>query len=57
MSKKVIVLGAGVTGMSVAAYLALNGFEVEIFEKNDSCGGRASLSPASCPWNTTKLQF
>ena len=41
MSKKVIVLGAGVTGMSVAAYLALNGFEVEIFEKNDSCGGRA----------------
>ncbi len=41
MSKKVIVVGAGFKGMSVAAYLAANGFEVEIFEKNEQPGGRA----------------
>ncbi len=41
MSKKVIVVGAGFTGMSVAAYLAANGFEVEIFEKYEQSGGRA----------------
>lgn len=41
MSKKVIVIGAGFTGMSVAAYLAANGFEVAIFEKNDRPGLRA----------------
>ncbi len=41
MSRKVIVVGAGYTGMSVAAYLAANGFEVEIFEKNEQPGGRA----------------
>ena len=41
MSKKVIVVGAGFTGMSVAAYLAANGFEVEVFEKYEQPGGRA----------------
>lgn len=41
MSRKVIVIGAGFTGMLVTAYLATRGFKVEIFEKNEIAGGRA----------------
>lgn len=43
MSKKVIVAGAGFSGMSLAAHLAKNGFEVEIYEKNESPGGKVRL--------------
>jgi len=38
---KVAVIGAGFAGLSAAAYLAKMGFEVEVFEKNESIGGRA----------------
>lgn len=38
---KVAVIGAGFSGLSAAAYLARDGHEVHIFEKNDSLGGRA----------------
>ncbi len=41
MSKKVIVTGAGLSGLSAAAQLAIRGFEVEVYEKNDIPGGRA----------------
>lgn len=41
MSTKAIVLGAGFSGLSAAAYLARHGFKVEILEKNSSPGGRA----------------
>ncbi len=41
MSKKVIVIGAGLGGLSAAALLAKNGFTVELFEKNEQVGGRA----------------
>ncbi len=41
MSTKAIVLGAGFSGLSAAAYLAKNGFKVEILEKNSTPGGRA----------------
>lgn len=41
MNKKVIVTGAGLSGLSAAAQLALRKFDVEIFEKNDIPGGRA----------------
>ena len=33
MKKKVIVIGAGLGGISAAIMLKINGFEVEIFEK------------------------
>jgi phytoene desaturase len=41
MSKKVIVIGSGFSGLSAACYLAKAGFEVTILEKNNSLGGRA----------------
>ncbi len=41
MSKKVIVIGSGFGGLSVAARLAMRGYDVELFEKRDKLGGRA----------------
>jgi phytoene desaturase len=41
MAKKVIVIGAGFAGLSAAAHLAKEGFDVTILEKNDCPGGRA----------------
>ena len=38
---KVIVIGSGVAGLSSASYLAKNGFEVTLLEKNETPGGRA----------------
>ncbi len=39
--KKVIVIGSGFSSLSAACYLAKYGFEVSIFEKNTTVGGRA----------------
>lgn len=39
--KKVAVIGSGFSGISSACFLANEGFDVTIFEKNDSQGGRA----------------
>jgi len=39
--KKAIVIGAGFSGLSAAAYLAKEGFEVKLLEKNAAIGGRA----------------
>ncbi len=41
MSKKVTVLGAGISGLSVASFLAKEGYDVTILEKNQTIGGRA----------------
>ncbi len=40
--KKVVVIGAGLSGLSCAHHLKKNNVEVKVYEKNDSCGGRAS---------------
>jgi len=40
-NKKVLVIGAGFSGFSVATELADRGFDVTILEKNESIGGRA----------------
>lgn len=40
--KKVIVIGAGFAGLSAASHLAKLGYQVQIVEKNESAGGRAS---------------
>ena len=40
---KVVIVGAGFGGLSAAAFLADEGFDVEVIEKNDSVGGRASV--------------
>lgn len=42
MAKKVIVIGSGFSSLSAACYLAKEGFEVSIYEKNKTVGGRAS---------------
>lgn len=41
MSKKAVVIGAGFAGLSAAANLAAEGFEVTVLEKNEMPGGRA----------------
>lgn len=38
---RVAVIGAGFAGMSAAAYLSSRGYEVSVFEKNSTAGGRA----------------
>ena len=39
-NKTAIIIGAGVGGIATAVYLAKNGYEVDIYEKNSSPGGR-----------------
>ena len=38
---KIVVIGAGFSGLSAAAYLSLAGNEVHVYEKNNTAGGRA----------------
>ena len=37
--KKVIIIGAGISGLSAAARLAKLGYAVEVYEKNSQSGG------------------
>lgn len=39
--KNIAVIGAGFAGLSAAAHLAKLGFSVDVFEKNETIGGRA----------------
>ncbi len=39
MTKKIIIIGAGLGGLSAGCYARMNGFEVEIFEAHDKPGG------------------
>lgn len=41
-TKKAIVIGAGIAGIASAIRLAVQGFEVSVFEKNDYPGGKIS---------------
>ncbi|HJW18491.1 MAG TPA: phytoene desaturase family protein, partial [Flavisolibacter sp.] len=41
MSKTVIIIGAGFSGLSAAAFMAKAGWNVTVIEKNDTAGGRA----------------
>jgi phytoene dehydrogenase-like protein len=36
---KINIIGAGISGLSAACYLQMNGFETQIFEKNPTSGG------------------
>ena len=40
MNKKVIVIGAGCSGLATAVKLQYLGYKVKIFEKNPNAGGR-----------------
>lgn len=41
MSKKIAIIGSGFAGMSASCYLAKEGYQVTVFEKNEQVGGRA----------------
>ena len=41
MKKSIIVIGSGFSGLASASFLAKEGHEVTLLEKNDSLGGRA----------------
>lgn len=43
INKKVIIIGAGFGGISLAALLSKKGFTVDIYEKNEQIGGRARI--------------
>ena len=38
-NKKVIIIGAGIAGLSLGSYLQMNGYEVQILEKESQVGG------------------
>ena len=42
MKTTVAVIGSGFSSLSAACYLAKDGYDVTVFEKNESIGGRAS---------------
>ncbi|MCK5047636.1 MAG: oleate hydratase, partial [Candidatus Heimdallarchaeota archaeon] len=37
--KKVVIIGAGIAGLSAGCYLQMNGYKSEIFELHDISGG------------------
>lgn len=39
--RKITIIGSGFSSLSAACYLAKEGFEVSLFEKNETLGGRA----------------
>ena len=41
MKKNIAIIGSGFSSLSAACYLAKKGFEVHVYEKNDTLGGRA----------------
>ncbi len=41
MSKSIAIIGSGFSSLSAACYLAKQGHNVTIYEKNDTVGGRA----------------
>ncbi len=41
MKKKICVIGAGLGGLSASIRLANNGFEVDLYEQNNTPGGKA----------------
>jgi phytoene dehydrogenase-like protein len=39
MPKKIVIIGAGISGLSAACYARMNGYEAEIYEMHDKPGG------------------
>lgn len=39
--KKIVILGSGISSLTCASFLAKEGHEVHILEKNETIGGRA----------------
>lgn len=47
MSKKVVVIGAGIGGLGTAGLFAKKGYDVTVLEKNPTLGGRANIFEAN----------
>ena len=41
MKKKIVIIGSGFSSLSAASYLAKKDFDVHVYEKNETLGGRA----------------
>ena len=41
MEKKISIIGSGFSSLAASCYLAKAGYEVEVYEKNSTIGGRA----------------
>jgi phytoene desaturase len=41
MIKKIHIIGSGISSLAAASFLAKEGYDVTIFEKNSTIGGRA----------------
>ncbi len=41
MGKKLVIIGGGFSSLAASCYLAKDGFDVTILEKNTTVGGRA----------------
>lgn len=44
MEKSIIIIGAGISGLSIASLLSKDGFDVRVFEKMNKVGGRTASS-------------
>jgi phytoene desaturase len=42
-TKKITIIGGGISGLSSACYLAKEGYEVQLIEKNEHVGGRMNI--------------
>lgn len=40
-TKKIVIIGSGFSSLSASCYLAKQGFDVTVLEKNKTTGGRA----------------
>ena len=40
VSKQIFIIGSGFSSLSAACYLSKKGYNVSVFEKNDTVGGR-----------------
>jgi putative selenate reductase len=54
--EKVAIIGAGPAGLSCAYYLALEGFQVDVFESSDTAGGMAAFAIPSFRLDKQALQ-
>lgn len=41
MNNKIAIIGSGFSSLAAASYMAKAGYEVTVYEKNQTCGGRA----------------
>jgi phytoene dehydrogenase-like protein len=57
MAKKVVIIGAGISGLSAGCYAAMNGYQAEIYEAHTLPGGlctswkrKGYTIDGSCHW-------